>query len=442
MMTRRGFGAGVLGSPAVWAQRAPARPNIIFLLTDDQRWDQMSCAGHAVLRTPSMDRIAREGARFANAFVTTALCSPSRASFLTGRYAHAHGVQGNQRDIAEAEQRRTFPYLLREAGYETAYFGKFHMGNSPQPHLGFDHWAVLPGQGRYIDPIFNVNGETRTIAGHSAAVTVDMALEWMRRPRAKPSCMVVGFKEPHGPWTPPAHLQSLYSEAAVEAPKTDPRDLEGKPATVRNRPAPDPERYAESRRNYWRCITAADEQIGRILNALDQLRAAENTVVVFAGDNGFFLGEFGLGDKRYAYDVSLRIPLLVRYPPLIRPGTVPAQTVLNIDLCPTLLDLAGASIPSGVHGTSWRPLFGKPEKWRQAFLYEYFREEKYPPPTMQAWRTERFKYIRYLDSSDAEELYDLRSDPEERRNLSGRPEHKGLTAQFRREIAQEVRRTT
>ena len=209
MITRRQFSAALVGAAAPPAPR----PNVLFLLTDDQRWDQMGCAGHPFLRTPNMDRLAREGARFANSFVTTALCSPSRAAFLTGRYNHANGVRDNRTDLPEVSQRRTFPYLLREAGYETAYFGKFHMGNSPQPHLGFDHWAALPGQGRYLNPIFNINGETRTIPGHSGQVTADMANEWLRRSRTKPFCMVVGFKEPHGPRTPPEHLASLYSDA-------------------------------------------------------------------------------------------------------------------------------------------------------------------------------------------------------------------------------------
>lgn len=430
----------VLGGRALPAQ--PPRPNVVFLLTDDQRWDQMGCAGHPFLHTPNMDRMAREGARFANAFVTTALCSPSRASFLTGRYVHAHGVWGNRTDLPEAEQRRTFPFLLREAGYETAYFGKFHMGNNPQPHLGFDYWAALPGQGRYVDPIFNVNGETKTIPGHSGAVTAGMASDWLRRRRTKPFCMVVGFKEPHGPRTPPEHLRSLYSDVKVEAPQVDPRDLEGKPATVRQPRKPDPERYAEDRRNYWRCITAADEQIGRVLQTLDEVGAARNTIVVFAGDNGYFLGEFGLGDKRYAYDVSLRIPLLVRYPALIAPGSVLTQTALNIDLCPTLLDLAAVPILKTIHGSSWRPLFrDKGSKGRRAFLYEYFLEGNFPPPTMQAWRTDRYKYIHYPDSGDPDELYDLQSDPQERRSLAPKTESRKTIATLRQEMEQELQRT-
>ncbi|MCL4402133.1 MAG: sulfatase-like hydrolase/transferase, partial [Acidobacteria bacterium] len=220
--TRREFGKTVLGGAAALAGSSSAmgrggkeRPNIIFLLTDDQRWDQLSCMGHPVLRTPNMDRIAREGVMFRNMFVTTSLCSPSRASLLTGRYVHAHGVKDNKTDIAEAEMRHSYPYLLRQAGYQTAYIGKFHMGNHPQPHVGFDYWATLPGQGRYNDPEFNINGETKTLKGYSGSVSTDLALDFLKRRSDKPFCMALGFKEPHDPRTPPDHLKNLYSDAKV-----------------------------------------------------------------------------------------------------------------------------------------------------------------------------------------------------------------------------------
>ena len=312
-LTRRGFTRtpAAAGPLLLNSCAAPLeRPNVIFILTDDQRWDQMGCAGHPHLETPNMDRLASEGTRFTNAFVTTSLCSPARASFLTGRYTHAHGIVGNRVEPPDSEMRRAFPALLQRAGYETAYFGKFHMGRDPGPRPGFDEWAVLPGQGRYVDPIFNVNGETKTLPGHSGAVTTDMALEWIERRREKPFCLVLGFKEPHGPRTPPEHLKNLYADVEVPQPSPEPEHLRGKPAAVRERRRPafvrnraerTPEQYAEDRRNYWRCITAADEQIGRVLDSLDQSGLSQNTLVVFAGDNGYFLGEFGLGDKRYGY---------------------------------------------------------------------------------------------------------------------------------------------
>ena len=440
MISRRDLLLGAGTAPLL----ATARPNIIFLLTDDQRWDQMGCAGHPHLKTPNMDRIAREGARFTNMFVTTSLCSPSRACFLTGRYAHAHGVKSNQEDIADREIRRAYPALLRESGYETAYVGKLHMGNHPQPHPGFDYWAVLPGQGRYVNPQLNVNGEMKTFEGHSGRVTTDLALDWLRKPRQKPFCLVLGFKEPHGPRNPPDHLKDMYSDVTLKRPALMPEQMHGKPREVqeRARNAGAGEGFAEDYRNYLRCITSADEQIGRVLGWLDQAKLAEDTIVAFAGDNGYFFGEFGLGDKRYGYDVSLRIPMLVRYPRMIKPGTLIDRMALNIDLCPTLVDLAGARIPPGVHGTSWRPLLErKSAKWRTGFLYEYWKEGQYPTPTMRGVRTERYKYLEYPDSGNTPELYDLEADPREWNNLSDRPEHKALLAQLKGETDRIERST-
>jgi len=446
--TRREFGKTVLGGAAALAGSASAfgratkeRPNIIFLLTDDQRWDQMSCAGHPVLRTPNMDRIAREGVMFRNMFVTTSLCSPSRASFLTGRYVHAHGVKDNKpkTDIAEAEMRHSYPYLLREAGYQTAYVGKFHMGNHPQPHPGFDYWAALPGQGRYIDPEFNINGEMKVLKGYSGAVTTDLALDFLKqRKQDKPFCLALGFKEVHDPRTPPEHLKTLYSDAKVEMPPITKDQFRGKPAAVRKRFELAGKVAGKGReeniRNYWRCVISADEQIGRVLNFLDEAKLAENTIVAFAGDNGYFMGEFGLGDKRWGYEPSLRIPMLMRYPKLIKPGTKVDEMALNIDLCPTLLDLAGVSVPKRAHGSSWRPLLeGRKTKWRESFLYEYFHEDPYVPPTIRGLRTEQYKYLSYPGSTDGEELYDLKADPHEWNNLADKPEHRSLIAKLRAE---------
>ncbi len=380
-----------------------------------------------------MDRLAAEGTRFTNAFVTTSLCSPARASFLTGRYAHAHGIIGNRVEPPDAEMRRAFPALLQQSGYETAYFGKFHMGQDPGPRPGFDEWAALPGQGRYVDPIFNINGETKTLPGHSGAGTTDMTLKWIERERQKPFCLVLGFKEPHGPRTPPEHLRDLYGDVEVPQPSPEPEHLRGKPAAVRERRRPSfvqsrgertPEQYAEDRRNYWRCITAADEQIGRVLDALDESGLSDNTLVVFAGDNGYFLGEFGLGDKRYGYDASLHIPLIAKLPGRIPANRTLDHMTLNLDLCPTILDYAGVREPDGVHGKSWRPLFdGNDERWRDAFLYEYFYEEQFPHPGVRGLRTQRYKYLHYPDSGDADELYDLERDPSEWNNLADDAQH-------------------
>lgn len=449
-MTRRQFQAALAGAGAAGA--AAARPNVIFLLTDDLRWDQMGCAGHPVLRTPAMDRLAREGARFKNAFVTTSLCSPSRATFLTGRYAHAHGVTNNSTELRGADLRRTFPYLLWESGYETAYCGKFHMGRSPGPRPGFDYWAVLPGQGEYVNPELNINGKTVKMEGYSARVSTDLALEWLKKPRTKPFCLIVGYKEVHTPLTPPPHLKDLYAGARWEAPEFPASALEGKPGALRNAGGKrrTGERAYRDMLNNWRSVTAADEQIGRVLAYLDESRQTEDTIVVFAGDNGFFHGEFGLTNKRYAYEPSLRIPLLVRYPRRIRAGRVITETALNLDLCPTLLDFAGAGA-AAAHGESWRPLLeGRAARWRTSFVYEYWKEERgtygqpmaNPPPTMRAIRTEQFKYIEYPEGGGEPELYDIQADPNEWRNLAKEPARRSLAEQLKRDLERTIRETS
>lgn len=433
MLSRREFVAGSAAGLA--GATPPARPNIVFIYTDDQRWDAMGCAGHPFLKTPNMDRIAREGAMFTNAFAPTSLCSPSRACFLTGRYAHAHGVKDNQPDIAESEMLRAFPAVLRGAGYTTAHVGKFHMGIWSHPRPGYDYWAAFPGLGVYPNPKININGELRQFEGHCGRIITDLALDWLKKARSQPFCLTLGFKEPHHPFIPPDHLKGLYSDAKVEMPAVTPERLRGKPVEVREKRKLDPERFTEAVRSYWRCITAADEQMGRVLEFLDEAGLAENTIVVFAGDNGMCLGEFGLHEKRHGYEASIRIPLLVRYPKLIRPATRIEATALNIDLCPTLLELAGAPVPKEVHGSSWRPLFrDKSARWRDSFLYEHWREGKFPIPSIKGIRTNRYKYLEYTDTKDTPELYDLQADPNEWNNLSDQPEHKALMARLRGEM--------
>jgi N-acetylglucosamine-6-sulfatase len=398
--------------------------------------------GHPHIKTPNEDRIAREGAKFTNMFVVNSLCSPSRACLLTGRYNHANHQVDNQHDIDETEIRNAYPALLQKAGYETAYIGKFHMGNNPQPHPGFDHWAVLPDQGVYIDPQLNVNGEMKKFTGHSGIISTDLALDWLKKPRQKPFCMVLGYKEPHGPRVPPEKYAHMYEDVKITPPVVTPDQLRGKPKDVRNRKPVNPEHFADDTRKYWQCCSAADEQIGRILQYLDQANLTENTLVAFAGDNGYFFGEFNLGDKRYAYDVSLRIPMLVRYPRVVKPGTVIKQDALNIDFCPTLLDLAGVPIPKRVQGMSWKPLFeNRPVKWRSSFMCEYFREGKYPVPTIKGIRTSHYKYLEYPEG-DTPELYDLQADPNEWNNLSDKPESKALMERLRTEMLAIEKETT
>ena len=443
--TRRQFLAASLAASGA-AQEA--RPNFLVVITDDQRWDMMGAAGHPFLQTPNIDRLAREGVRFTNAFVTTSLCSPARASFLTGSYAHAHRVLSNWEDISDDEMRRSFPALLQEQGYETAYIGKFHMGRDPDPRPGFDQWSAFPGQGSYNDPAVNVNGKMQRIKGHSSKVVADLAVEWLGGDRRRPFCAVVGFKESRGPYTPPPHLKNLYADRPVQVDDVKLEHLEGKPSEVEHIQLSTPREadhnipgwptdYPSRWQDYWRCITAMDEQLGRILGKLDEKGLAEDTVVVFAGDNGFFLGELGLFDKRFAYEPSIRIPLVARYPRGVKAGQVIDRLVLNIDLCPTVLDYAGIGSLDGTRGESWRPLVeGRPApNWRRWFLYEDFREHGYVHwPTIQALRTEKWKYIRYPEGGNEDELYDLERDPGELNNVSKENGWTGLQTRLGWEI--------
>lgn len=429
-MTRRQLFGGLAASQAAGAQAGWRRPNVVYILTDDQRWDLLSLRGHPYLKTPNMDRIGREGAVFANSFVTTSLCSPSRASFLTGRYASQHGVLTNAGSAAFDKTERTFPYLLRSAGYATAYAGKWHLGDNSEPRPGFDRWAVFPGQGRYTNPEVNVDGSMVEMAGHADHVVSNLAVDFLRqRPKEKPFCLCMGIKSPHADFTPPLHLKTLFENERIVPPRSMFEDYHrgGKSSvTAKHCFVAEGSRalgfkggvYEDFIKDFHRCIASADEAVGAVLGELDAQGLTEDTVVVFAGDNGYFLGEHGLIDKRFPYEEGLRIPLLIRYPRKISPGTVIQNMSLNIDACPTILEYCGVDIPSNVSGRSLARLaMGKhaPE-WRNDFFYEY-HERTLGVPAMTAVRTERFKYIQYLENSETDEMYDLLLDGHEMRNV-------------------------
>jgi arylsulfatase A-like enzyme len=417
---------------------AADRPNFLFVYTDDQRYDAISCvqkeqgdAGRFPwFKTPHMDRLAAEGIRFRNAFVVHALCSPSRACFLTGRYSHHHGVPNNYNEFPVASV--THASLLRGAGYATGYVGKWHMRNQSGQRPGFDWSASYLGQGRYTDATFQVNGQPTETKGWVDDVATDFALEFIEKNKDKPFSLVVGYKSPHGPFEPPPRLKDAFAGELVRPTPnfTHVPTFAGDGA----RPKDKPGATVPVNLNYFRCIAGVDENLGRLLDALDKWKLTENTVVVYASDNGFYLGEHGLADKRSAYDESLRIPLLVRYPKLVKASTVRDEMVLNIDLAPTFLDLAGVKVPAEMQGASWKPLFegkagARVKEWRDEFLYEYFEEVPpkvkpsgwggYKTPTTLALRTETMKLIQYVGHPDWTEMFDLSADPYETKNLYG-----------------------
>jgi arylsulfatase A-like enzyme len=447
--TRRTF----LAASAAFAQTR--RPNVVFILTDDQRWDCMSIAGHPFLKTPNLDRIAKEGAYFKNAFCTTALCSPSRASYLSGLYAHTHGVQNNFTEFPS--KLANWPSMLKSAGYTTGYIGKWHMGeenDSPRP--GFDHWASHRGQGKYFDNEFNINGKRHQVPGYYSQVVTEMATKWIGEQNDKPFALILGHKAPHGAWMPEKKYEHVFDNIPAKKPETAMPD-EGKPSWVRERLDTwhgingnlyGHKDFGVFYRNYHATVLSVDDSVGAIYNALKQSGQLDNTILIFASDNGFLLGEHGSIDKRVMWEESIRIAMLMRYPAAIPKPVQVDRMVLNQDVAPTVLDLCGIRPPAGMQGMSMKPLLtGNARGWRTSFLYEYNFENEFPyTPNVRGVRTDRWKYIHYPngegqpDTSKAE-LYDLQNDPSERKNLIDSPAHKQTLAMLKNELAALQRRT-
>lgn len=442
----------VLGATMAQAQvpSAPTRrPNVLVILTDDQRWDALGVVQREMgkdalfpwLRTPNLDRLAAEGARFSNAFVTTSLCSPSRASLLSGRYARRHQVLNNFTEYPD--DLPSYPQRLKAAGYETAYIGKWHMGeDNDAQRRGFDHWMSHRGQGNYFDNEFNIDGTHRTIAGYYTTVVTDHAVEWIGKPHATPWMLVLGQKAPHGgPIQPEPRFAGALDAFAVRTPVNydDYRASDGKPAWLAESlttwhgakgPLYDLKRHDTFVRTYLATLLSVDEAVGRVYEALRSSGQLDDTVIVFTSDNGFVLGEHGRVDKRTMYEESIRVPLLVRYPRVVEPGTVVSRMVISHDLAPSLIDLADAAPLEDVTGRSFVPLLrGQATTWRDAFLYEYNYEKQFPyTPNVRGVRTDRWKLIRYPHGDGTPdrftaELYDLQSDPYEMRNLIADPAH-------------------
>jgi arylsulfatase A-like enzyme len=440
---------------------AAERPNIVFIYTDDQRWDALGVvqreqgerARFPWFQTPHLDRLAAEGIRFRNAFVVNSLCAPSRSVYLTGRYSHVNGVANNHTPFPAENVDATWSSLLKQAGYATGYVGKFHHGQQTGKRPGFDYSASFIGQGRYTDCPFEINGTTTPTTGWVDDVSTGFAIDFIRDNRDKPFAVVVGFKAAHGPFEPPPRLIDKYAgQEARPVPNMDsPAPYVGKfSAGAKAAPAQPKKAKAKAaggrtmHAGYFGCLAAVDENVGRLLAALDELKLTENTVVVFASDNGFYLGEHRLGDKRSAYDESLRIPLLVRWPKLGegRRGKVVDQMALNLDLAPTFLDLAGVKVPASMQGRSWRPLLAGDAagaaNWRTAFFYEYFFERGYSIPTVLAVRTDKAKLIKYPGHDEWTELFDLAADPYETKNLANDPAKKELLATMQSEFDRQA----
>jgi N-acetylglucosamine-6-sulfatase len=451
-------------------RRRDKRANVILILTDDHRFDAMGFMRHPFLETPNMDRMAREGVHLTNAFVTTSLCSPSRASILTGQYAHNHGVVDNYNPVPASL--RFFPEYLQRGGYETAFVGKWHMGGEyDDPQRGFDYWLSFKGQGTYwpdghgtsrVVPQtsydgFNINGTRVPQRGYITDELTDYALAWLeQRADDRPYMLFLSHKAVHSDFVPADRHRGRYAGKPVPRPKTledTEENYKDKPVWLKNQRNSrhgvdfaynlnDFDLSAYYRR-YCEALLAVDENLGRLLQFLEDRDELDSTVIIYMGDNGFQFGEHGLIDKRTAYEASIRIPLLVMCPDRFHGGSRVPQVVANIDIAPTILELAGVRPPAHIDGRSFVPLLkGEKSPWRDALLYEYHWERNYPhTPTTHALLTDRYKFIRYHGVWDLDELYDMQSDPEETKNLIVDPSYADIAQRLRERLFEVLAET-
>ncbi|VTR98827.1 sulfatase family protein [Tuwongella immobilis] len=442
------FSAVLMLVASVGIASAADRPNLLIMMTDDQRADALSCAGNPVLRTPNLDRIAGEGARFRNMFVTNALCAPSRATLLTGLYSHSHGVTDNRGRIVP----QSIPMvsdLLRKAGYEVAFCGKSHQGNALRDRE-WDHYFGYRGQGNYLKPMVaeGTKGKDLPRDGWMDDVITDDAIAWMKQPHEKPFAMFLFFKAPHRSWTPPPRHKDLFNNVTIPLPKLWDADRNAKTqafAKADNRIGDfaDVKDFQSYVKDYYRTIVGVDDNVGKVFAALEANKQLDSTAILFTSDNGFFQGEWKAFDKRFMHEPSIRVPLLMRYPAKIKAGSLIDPMVLNVDIAPTLLDLAGLPVPESMQGRSVVPLFaGTPADWRKDWLYEYF---EYPAEhnvrKHRGVRTDTHKLIHYYESPEEWELYDLSKDPDELHNLYRKPGMEALTTQLKQRIV-DLRKQT
>ncbi|HYF30773.1 MAG TPA: sulfatase [Chitinophagaceae bacterium] len=460
---------------AAFAQAGKKPMNIIFILADDHRYDAMGFMNKIKgLQTPGMDKMASEGAHIKNAFVSTALCSPSRASILTGQYAHTHTVVDN--DAPLPANLRFFPQYMQQSGYQTAFLGKWHMGNtddSPQP--GFDYWLSFQGQGVYYTPTFNINGKRiqQPEGSYITDLLTEHAIDWLnKRDKNKPFFVYLSHKGVHAEFQPVKRHEGKYAKLPVVCPPsmyltaTDSSKLFGvvTPPTTKVNYAGIPQWVRKQRyswhgvdymyhgaipfddfyHRYLETLQSVDESIEKVMAWVKQQGLQNNTMIVYMGDNGFSFGEHGLIDKRHAYEESMRVPLLVWAPGMVKPGSVIGQVVMNVDLAPTFLELANIARPSQMQGHSFTNLLqGEQAGWkRDKVFYEYYWESSFPQtPTTFAARSDRYKYIYYQGVWDTNELFDLQNDPYEMNNLIRDPAYRQIGLALKDELFKWLQET-
>jgi len=450
------------------------RANIIFIMSDDHASHAMSCYGSRINQTPQIDRIANEGMRFDNCFCTNSICTPSRAVILTGTYNHINNV--TTLDTPMDNRLQTYPKLLKQAGYQTAIVGKWHLGQGPEHEpTGFDFWRVLPGQGDYHDPTFIDKDGRRTHKGYATDLITDFALDWLEaRDRERPFCLMVHHKAPHRHWEPDEKHARLYKDINIPEPETFNDDYSNRAsaaeaATMRidrdlnlddlKQPVPPGLTKAEEKswkyqryiKDYLRVVASIDDNVGRILNYLDDEGLAEDTLIIYTSDQGFFLGDHGWYDKRFMYEESLRMPFIVRYPREIEPGTVNQEMILNLDFAPLFLDMAGHERPAEFQGQSFRSMWlGELSAgWRQSMYYRYWMHKTHHNVYAHyGIRTFDHKLIYYYadalgqagtidESYEPEwELFDLHKDPYELHSVYHDPAYTDVVRTLTNELHQ------
>lgn len=437
------------------ARAADSRPNILYIMADDHAAHAIGAYGSKINTTPQIDRIAREGMRLTNCFVTNSICTPSRAAILTGKYAHINGVpvfnrfDGSQPTLAK---------YLQAASYHTGMIGKWHLGSDP---TGFDHWNILPGQGVYHDPVFLTPGGRKKHTGYCTDLITNFAIEFLKhRPAEKPFFLMCHHKAPHRPWEPDEKHARQWANVTVPEPETFNDDYAtrsdaAREATMRidrNLTLTDVKRkppeglseaalkkwyYQRYMQDYLACIASVDDNVGRLLDYLDREGLSKNTIVIYTSDQGFFLGDHNWYDKRFMYEESLRMPFLIRWPGVVRAGSSSDAMVLNVDFAPTLLAAAGQAVPADMQGRSFLPILRghTPADWRTSMYYRYYHyPQDHRVQPHYGVRTRQHKLI-YFSKIDQWELFDLEKDSHELKNVYADPSYAGVVQRLKAEMA-------
>lgn len=449
-----GYCASVCGEKNTTTSQS--RPNILLIMSDDHSDEAISAYGSKINKTPNIDRLANEGVKLTNCFATNALCAPSRACILTGKYNCANGFRKNGDKFDNTQM--TFPKLLQRVGYQTAVIGKWHLNSDP---TGFDYWSILPGQGIYKDPFFIENGTRVRKQGYVTDLITSASMDWIdKRDPSRPFMLLCYHKAPHRPWVPDEAHATMYENEDIPTPATfddtyTSRGTASKRAQMRmddltttDTKIPPPPglqgealkkwKYERFIKDYLRCIASVDDNVGRLLKHLEEKGLLDNTIVIYTSDQGFFLGDHGWFDKRFMYEHSARMPFVVRYPKELKPKTVRDEMILNVDFAPTLLDYAGVKAPEEMHGKSFRQILAgkKQADWRDSMYYHFY---EYPDPDHMVARhygvrTDRYKLIHYYYPWDEWELFDLQKDPDEMQSIYDDPAYAEVVKDLKQKL--------